>query len=323
MKATTKNIPPLIHRYLKQGLFVLLMLVVNLSPAVAQDLLQARGDSLKLAGDLIGARDVYLRLFEAGAADGSHAYALASTFALHGQFPDSAFHYLDIALQHEDTMGPLYDPDLYFLTSDARWEAVENRLLDRLAGQVEGAFDRTYARHLLQMRMHEWAFRYHIMLAFRELGPASPVLTALSKAMGEHHDANLERLQGLLEEKGWPALSAVGEAAAYAAGNIINHSDLATRQKYLPMLKATCEKGEGDWSRYAHILDRTELELGHPQVYGTQMALNEDTGNYEAQPMIEPGKVNERRAARGLELIEVQLKRFNAAMKRDFATGGS
>ncbi len=306
---------------------VLLLCTLCFKPVFAQDAapdaLRARGDSLRLAGDLIGARDAYLHLFQMNNDDGEVAYALASTFALHGQFPDSAFHYLEFALKHEDTAGPLYDPDLYFLTDDERWRTVEEQLLDKLAGQVPGSFDRSYARQLLQMRMHEWAFRYHIMLAFRKLGPESPVLTALSKAMGEHHDENLVRLQQLVEDRGWPTLSAVGEEAAYAAGNIVNHSNLETRQRYLPLLKAVCEKGEGDWSRYAHILDRTELELGHRQVYGTQMELNEESGDYEPQPMIDPEKVNERRAARGMEPIEVQLKRFNESMKRDFATSSS
>lgn len=300
--------------------FIICLLLVLSSSAAAQDSLRVRGDSLRLAGDLAGAVEVYRAAFAHPGDDAADAYALASTFALQPQYPDSAFFYLDQALETEDTMRPLYDADLYFLVDDGRWAQVEARQLDKLATQVAGPFNRVYARDLLRMRMHEWGFRYHIMLAYRQLGPASPILSALAKAMGEHHAANEVRLKRLIEEHGWPERSAVGEEAAYAAGNVINHADLATRQAYLPLLKAVCERGEGDWSRYAHILDRTELELGNPQVFGTQMEQNEETGRYEPRPMIDPEHVNERRAKKGMEPIEAQLKRFNESMQRDFGS---
>ena len=300
--------------------FGLLLSLVLSSPAAAQDAARARGDSLRLAGDLAGAVAAYRDVLSRTGDDGDAAYALASTYALQPQYSDSAFHYLDLALAHEDTVKPLQDPDLYFLIDDERWAQVETRQLDKLATRVAGPFDRAYARQLLRIRMSEWAFRYHIMLAHRQIGPESPILTALAKAMSEHHDANLVRLRRLLQEKGWPELSAVGEEAAYAAGNVINHADLATRQHYLPLLEAACERGEGDWSRYAHIRDRTELELGNPQVYGTQMELDEKTGRYEPRPMVDPGRVDERRAEKGMEPIDEQLRRFNESMQRDFGT---
>lgn len=308
-------------RLLYRVTFVFFVTLVLSSPVAAQDGARARGDSLRSAGDLPGAIRAY---YGARAQGGDAAYALASTYAFAPlpTFADSAFKYLRIALASEDTMKPLYDPDLYFLTDDERWAQVETRQLDKLATQVTGTFDRAYARQLLRIRMKEWAFRYHIMLAHRTLGPESPIATALSKVMGEHHNANEAHLLPLLEKRGWPELSAVGEAAAYAAGNVINHSDLATRQQHLPLLKAACEKGEADWSRYAHILDRTELERGNPQIYGTQMALDEETGRYEPRPMIDPEHVGERRAEKGMEPIEEQLRRFNESMQRDFGTSG-
>ena len=274
-----------------------------------------------MAGDLRGAILAYYDVLAQG---GDAAYALASTYAFAPlpTYADSAFKYLRIALPREDSMQPLYDPDLYYLSDDERWAQVEATQLDKLANQVAGTFDRDYARQLLRIRMNEWAFRYHITLAHRTLGPDSPVVTALAKVMGEHHNANEAHLLPLLEEKGWPTLSAVGEEAAYAAGNVINHSGLAVRQKYIPFLEAACESGEADWSRYAHILDRTELELGNPQVYGTQMEMDEELGRFVPQPIVDPERVDGRRAAKGMEPIADQLRRFNESMARDFGSAG-
>ena len=316
------RVPKLLLHHLK-GATLAFLLVLAVSPSVtAQDAARARGDSLRLAGNLPGAVDAYREVRERKSDDADVAYALASTFALHPHYADSAFYYLDLALVDEPTMKPLWDADLYFLVDDPRWKTVEDTQLDKLQTQVAGTFDREHARELLRIRMHEWAFRYHIMLAHRELGPDSPILSALGKMMGEHHVDNEARVQTLIQERGWPKISAVGKEAAYAAGNVINHAGLAVRKRYLPLLEAACERGEGDWSDCAHILDRTELELGNPQVYGTQMELNEATGRYEPRPMIDPEHVDERRAAKGMEPIGEQLQRFNDSMQRDFGTPG-
>lgn len=290
------------------------------STVAAQDAFRMQGDSLRLAGELRGAIHAYYQSLAQGDNPAETLYALANTYALAPPYADSAFRYLRLALPHEDSMKPLWDADLYFLVDDERWAEIENIQLDKLANQVSGRFDRAYARQLLRMRMHEWAFRYHVMLGHRTLGPESPILPALAKAMQEHHNANQEQLEHLLDEYGWPTLSAVGHEAAYAAGNVLNHSDLATRQRHLPLLKRACEYGEADWSRYAHILDRTELELGNPQVYGTQMELNQETGQYEPRPMIDAQDVDKRRAEKGMEPIAEQLKRFNKNMQRDFSS---
>lgn len=300
---------------------VWLLLALLVAPSVvAQTASKARGDSLKLAGDLVGAVQAYTAALNQG---DDVAFELASTYALHPQFADSAFHYLLLALETEDTMRPLWHSDFALLAKDQRWEQVEATQLDKLETQVAGPFNREYARQLLRMRVHEWAYRYPIMLAFRQLGPDSPIVTSLSTAMSENHDENLEALAPLIEEHGWPELSAVGEEAAYAAGNIINHSDLKTRQQYLPLLKAVCERGEGDWSRYAHIYDRTELELGNRQLYGTQMQQNPETGRFEPQPLVDPETVDERRAALSLEPLADQLRRFNESMARDFGSANN
>lgn len=279
----------------------------------------AVADSLRAAGAFQRAIDRYseaLALSEDSTAE-EVAYRIASTYALSGQAPDSAFAFLEKSRGGEG-IAVLYDPDFFFLTKDPRWLILESEKLDSLGVQIGPGFDRSYAGDLLRSRMDEWGYRWHIMFGFRTYGPDAPVLTALAHAMQENHAENEALILGLLDEKGWPAISIVGEAAAYAAGNIVNHGDLATRQQYLPMIEAACEAGEADWNDYAQILDRTELELGRPQIYGTQMEQNPQTGMFEPRPMVAPSAVDARRAARGMEPIQDQLDRFNAAMKRDF-----
>jgi len=284
---------------------------------------RAVGDSLRMAGDLPGAAGSLHKAYLAtpsekrGGEDGI-GYTLASTLALIGNQNDHSFMVLEEILPSLTSMKVLHDPDMYFLVEDERWASVKGRLLDRLAGEVSGSFDRVLAAELLVIRRNEWVGRYHIMLLFRQSGGRSPALTLLSHGMGERHVQNEVDLISILDEKGWPKISSVGEEAAYAATNVLTHMGLHARQIYLPMLEAACEDEEADWGEYAPSLDRTELELGRSQVYGTQMEIDEELGEYVPRPLLDPGNVDERRAAIGMEPIADQLARFNAAMARDF-----
>lgn len=290
------------------------------------ELLWATGDSLRMAGDLPAAAQTLHQAFEAtpteerGGDDGI-GYALASTLALMGGQNDNAFMILNGILPSLTSMKVLHDPDMYFLVEDERWGAVEAVMLDTLGEELGSDFNREQAAQLLAMRRNEWVGRYHIMLLFRQTGGQSPALTMLSHGMGERHKQNEADLIAMLDDSGWPRVSVVGEAAAYAATNVLTHMGLQARQTYLPMLAAACEAGEADWGEYAPSLDRTELELGRPQVYGTQMEMDEALGRYVPREMVDPANVDERRAAIGMEPIADQLERFNAAMARDFGEG--
>ena len=160
------------------------------------------------------------------------------------------------------------------------------------------------------------------MLLFRTTQGQSPVLTLLADAMQGRHAENESVLLDMLDRDGWPRISDVGAEAAYAAGNVLNHTDLSTRLAYMHHLRAACEAGEADWSDYAHVYDRTELESGRPQLFGTQMEMDEGSGRYVARELADPEGVDALRLERGMEPLAAQLERFNSSMSRDFGPGG-
>jgi len=306
----------------------------TITPAKAQqavpgtrESLQHEGDSLRSVGNLPGAVAKYLRASaeadqEAEIGEKGLQYILATTYALQPDKADSAFYFLEQSLPKMTSMRVLHDPDLYFLVRDDRWKKVETELLDQLESRVSGSFNRNLASRLLSMRRNEWIGRYHIMLLFRQSGGQSPVLSLLSDDMQNRHLDNEADLAEILDTFGWPYISAVGAEAAYAAGNVLTHMNLETRERYLPLLEKACRAGEADWSDYAPAFDRTELEAGRPQVYGTQMEWDDEKAAYVPQQLLEPENVEKRRAEKGLEPLVDQLEKFNAAMKRDFGNGG-
>ena len=58
------------------------------------------------------------------------------------------------------------------------------------------------------------------------------------------------------------------------------------------------------------LTDRTLLDEGKPQVYGTQLVRNPATGQMELGQLVDPGKVDDRRAARGMEPLADYLTHF-------------
>jgi len=91
---------------------------------------------------------------------------------------------------------------------------------------------------------------------------------------------------------------------------VIQHADLAMQIKYLPMMKEAVKKGDVPKSELALLEDRIRIAQGKKQIYGSQIGRNPQTGKYFVKPIIEPEKVNNRRAKVGLQPIEKYVKHW-------------
>lgn len=112
---------------------------------------------------------------------------------------------------------------------------------------------------------------------------------------------NEQRLEEIIADHGWPKKSEVKGSASQAAFLVIQHADLELQQKPLPLLKEACEAG---WNDYALMYGRVEMREGRPQLYGSQVIFNKETGKYEPYDIKDPEHVNKRRKEVGLGPIE-------------------
>jgi len=123
---------------------------------------------------------------------------------------------------------------------------------------------------------------------------------------------NMEKLDVIIREQGFPGKSKVGETHDHIGINVILHNSDVPYQ-YLPMLMRLGEKGEVEKSLVAQLQDRVLMYRDEPQIYGTQMTYKTDAdGNkkitlYTTQDL---EHVNARRSMVGLPTIEEQLKEF-------------
>lgn len=127
----------------------------------------------------------------------------------------------------------------------------------------------------------------------------------LWKMQNEIDSSNLNRVEQIIEEYGYPGLAIVGAPANEVAFYVIQHSKKI--EKYLPVIKHAAEKSDLSFTLYAMMLDRYLMYKDQEQIYGTQgigvEIPNPQTGKRELQliiwPIKDPLRVNERRKEAG------------------------
>ena len=140
---------------------------------------------------------------------------------------------------------------------------------------------------------------------------ASDEFVAAVKSQDEIDNRNMARLEEIIKQNGWPGKSLVGGEANKAAFLILQHSDLAHQEKYLPLLKEAAKKGEARPADVAMLEDRVLVRKGKKQIYGTQVHSGPDTGGKMVLDSIEDEEhVDERRASVGLMSLKEYLKHF-------------
>jgi hypothetical protein len=117
---------------------------------------------------------------------------------------------------------------------------------------------------------------------------------------------NLRKVRMILDERGWLGPKDVGQRGASALFLVIQHSDLATQEKYLPLLEEAVHKGNAKGSELALLVDRIEMRNNRPQIYGSQVIFS--NGVNTVYKIKDEANVNKRRAAMGMEPLEKYLK---------------
>jgi hypothetical protein len=270
----------------------------------------SKADSLVNEGDIKGAISEYGKMYRDNPGDPRIAFNYAIALA-HGNQTDSAFRYLYISVKSNPIATPLIDPDLVSLRDDMRWKDFENKLLESINKKTNNSIkDTEYAKALWRLQcMDQYGF-YETGIAVRKLGPGSPVVTALRRLQLMINKNNLNELESLLSQKGWPKRSQVGPQASGAAFFVLQHSNAEVQEKYISMFEKCCKENEGDWQQYALMFDRMRMNQNKPQRFGTHTYLDPSKGKIdELYPLEDESKVDEWRKEIGLEPLKDYLAR--------------
>lgn len=134
--------------------------------------------------------------------------------------------------------------------------------------------------------------------------------------------ANLEKVERIIKEYGYPGKTMVGAPANTAVFYVIQHSGKIST--YYPLIEKAGKSGELPLKYMAMMLDRKLGQEGKPQRYGTQvymeMVLNPKTGKKEpfeyVVPIEDAKNVNKRRKEAGFDnTVEENALRFGIVYK--------
>lgn len=116
-------------------------------------------------------------------------------------------------------------------------------------------------------------------------------------------------LKQIFEQYGFLGFDRVGEKGSMNFWLMVQHSDHDPefQKEILEKMKIEVDKGNASSSNYGLLVDRVNLNTGKPQVYGTQVTYNLETGQAYPRNLADSASVNERRKSIGLEPLEVYL----------------
>lgn len=122
---------------------------------------------------------------------------------------------------------------------------------------------------------------------------------------------NLETVISIINKCGMPTLREVGQTQMSAIWLVIQHAPGKYRKQYIGMLEKSAKNGDLQKTDIAMMKDRILMDDGKPQIYGTQISMNQKTGEWELYNLENPAYVNQRRKEIGFTPIEEYLTHFN------------
>jgi hypothetical protein len=142
-------------------------------------------------------------------------------------------------------------------------------------------------------------------------GGDSPEMKHLFKNMAAADSLNLLKVAAIIDKFGWLGVDEIGESGNTTLFMVIQHSDIQTQDKYLPVMRVAAAHGKAALKSLALLEDRVALHHGNRQLYGSQVIWNMKTNQYRVAPLEAPELVDKRRAAMGLPTMEEYLSAFN------------
>jgi hypothetical protein len=123
---------------------------------------------------------------------------------------------------------------------------------------------------------------------------------------------DLIKVRAIIDKYGWLGPDEIGDDGNSTLFLVIQHADLKTQEKYLPVMQDAVKAGKARASSLALLEDRIALREGKKQIYGSQFYLNTQTNEAYVLPMDDPDHVDQRRSEVGLHsMAEYLWEGFN------------
>lgn len=227
--------------------------------------------------------------------------------------PDSAFVQLYILANkfHSTNLDEITaDKDFVNLYSDKRWNEVI-AIIKANKDKEEANYDKPLIAMLDNIYLEDQKYRQQLDSIEQLFGWESPQIKAHWEIIREKDSINLLKVTKILDERGWLGADIVSGRGNSTLFLVIQHSNLETQVKYLPMMREAVKKGNADASSLALLEDRTALGLGKKQIYGSQIGRDQTTGEFYVLPLEDPANVDKRRGEMNLGSLANYVSHWN------------
>jgi hypothetical protein len=239
-------------------------------------------------------------------------YNASCIYALAGN-SDNAFRHLFVIanqLKWDDLNHLKNDTDLLSLHTDRRWSELVF-IVAKNKQDIEKDFDKGLVTVLDKIYFDDQSTRSQIMANEKKYGRGSKEMDAFWQTILKKDSINLIIVSKILDEGGWPDKKRIGKRGTSTLFLVIQHANQKTQEKYLPMIKDAVVNNNLPKRQFAMFYDRLILRRGEKQIYGTQLAMNDESKTPYILPLKDPNNVDERRAEMGLNTMQENLNRWN------------
>jgi hypothetical protein len=122
---------------------------------------------------------------------------------------------------------------------------------------------------------------------------------------------NLLKVNEILKQYGWLGPQDVGVNGSQGIFLVIQHADLATQKRYLPLIRQAEKDGKTLSSNLAILEDRMAMREGRKQIYGSQGFKDKVTGKSYIYPVMDVDNLDQRRKAMGLPPMSTYVANWN------------
>lgn len=162
------------------------------------------------------------------------------------------------------------DIDLNSLHDDPRWKPLLE-IIKQNKDKAEVNLNKPLVTELDSIYTEDQKYRLQIDEIEKKYGIESNEMKAHWKIINDKDSINLIKIKSLLDKYGWLGTDVIGEQGNSTLFLVIQHSDIATQEKYLPMMREAVKNGKSKGSELALLKDRVTLWKGKKQIYGSQI----------------------------------------------------
>jgi hypothetical protein len=270
-----------------------------------------QADSLYQLRDYVTSVAVYKKAFETRSPESRDLYNAACSAAMAGEGP-TAMEFLRhaIASGWTNIEHLKSDTDLISLHSSMEWRDLLIEFQQRI-DLMESKYDKSLQRELLKIFDDDQHSRQTLEQIKADTPNRQFKSDSLRKLILVQDSINLLKVTKIIDHYGWVSPELVGQRANLTLFLVIQHADLQTQVKYLPVLKDAVKRGAAKPDQLAMLEDRIAVRQRGKQVYGSQISYDVKSDKFILLPIENPREVDARRASVGLGPLAEYVSKWN------------